>query len=284
MPADAPARGALPCARRARAVLQGALLAASLSHASAASSPGWYVGDWGHTYARYSPSAFGPERPLRELLAEEGIALSPQGGLEDARLLVIKDQRRCELWRGDRMIKAYRIQLSQRSTGTKRRRYDQRTPEGDYRICAHRPSRYHRGLWLDYPGLPDAERGLRDGIIGRAQRDAIASSIEHGACPPQNTRLGGAVILHGQQGSFTSSLRRAGRRGGRRPRAGLEPGDADPAEMRAFHDWTQGCIAFFNPDIRELFDLLPNGTPVKIVADGPLTLPPPSRAGSDRRR
>jgi len=55
--------------------------------------------------------------------------------------------------------------------------------------------------------------------------------------------------------------------------AGLEPGDADPAEIREFHDWTNGCVALFNPDIRELYEFVPDGTPVTIVANGPITTP-----------
>jgi hypothetical protein len=234
----------------------------------AAEAAGYHVGPWGQTYARYDPALFGPEKPLRAVLEEREIGLDPAGRLAGARLLVIKSARRCELWVGGEMVKAYRIQLSQNSKGTKSRRYDQRTPEGDYAICAHKPSKYHRGLWLDYPGLEDAARGVAQKRIGEAQRAGIAAALERGECPPQNTRLGGLIMLHGQQRSLTQSLRRARRAKRAGGRTDLVEGDADPGAMREYHDWTAGCIALFNPDIRELYDLLPDGTPVMIVASG----------------
>lgn len=255
---------------RLLASLAAALVASALP---AAASAGYYVGSWGQTYARYDPALFGPEKPLRAVLEERGIGLDPEGKLAGSRLLVIKSARRCELWVGDRMVKAYRIQLSQNSSGTKSRRYDQRTPEGNYAICAHKPSKYHRGLWLDYPGLADAERGVAQKRIGEAQRASIAAALERGECPPQNTRLGGLIMLHGQQRSLTHSLRHARRAKRGAGRTDLIEGDADPGSMREYHDWTAGCIALFNPDIRELYELLPDGTPVTIVASGKVTPP-----------
>jgi hypothetical protein len=250
------------------------LLLVLLAAACSAAAAGAYrVGPWGLTYARYDPTLFGPERPLALVLVQDGIAPGPDGRIEGARLLVIKEQRRCELWVGGTMVKAYRIQLSQQSSGKKSRRYDQRTPEGDYAICAHRPSKYHRGLLFSYPGIEDAERGVREKRIGEAQRAGIADALEHGECPPQGTRLGGLVMLHGQQKALTRSLRRARGKGAGAARTDLMEGDADPGSMREYHDWTAGCIAMFNPDIRELYDLLPDGTPVTIMADAPVTKP-----------
>ncbi len=241
--------------------------------ARASSPDAHYIGPWGLSYARYDPALFGPERPLREVLVGKGIPVGPGGKIEGARLLVIKEARRCELWVGETMVKAYRIQLSQRSTGTKIRRRDQRTPEGDYAICAHRPSKYHRGLWLNYPNLSDAERGKKEKRIGEAQRAAIAGALERGECPPQDTRLGGLLMLHGQQRSLTRSSHPSSRGKRSAPRTDLVEGDADPGAMREYHDWTAGCVALFNPDIRELYDLLPDGTPVEIVGSGVVTRP-----------
>ena len=241
--------------------------------ARAASPEAYFVGPWGLTYARYDPALFGPEKPLRAVLDDKEIALGPEGKVEGARLLVIKGARRCELWVGERMVKAYRIQLSQRSTGTKSRRRDQRTPEGDYAICAHRPSKYHRGLWINYPNLADAERGKKEKRIGEGQRAAIEGALGRGECPPQNTRLGGLIMLHGQQRSLTRSSHPSSRGKRSAPRTDLVEGDADPGAMREYHDWTAGCVALFNPDIRELYELLPDGTPVKIVGSGVATRP-----------
>ena len=50
--------------------------------------------------------------------------------------------------------------------------------------------------------------------------------------PPDGTRLGGDIFIHG---------------GG------------------VGEDWTLGCVALRNSDIDELFDVIPVGTPVKIL-------------------
>jgi L,D-peptidoglycan transpeptidase YkuD (ErfK/YbiS/YcfS/YnhG family) len=72
---------------------------------------------------------------------------------------------------------------------------------------------------------------LRDGLISRVQHDAIVNAIKRKAKPPQNTALGGDVYIHGNGASS---------------------------------DWTWGCVALENEDMRELFDAVNVGTPVAI--------------------
>jgi murein L,D-transpeptidase YafK len=86
-------------------------------------------------------------------------------------------------------------------------------------------------LGISYPNAEDAERGLRDGLVSRAQHDAIVKAIKGKAPPPQHTALGGDIYIHGNGASS---------------------------------DWTWGCVALENEDIRELFDAVPVGTPVTI--------------------
>ncbi len=240
--------------------------------ASRAAEPAFGIGPWGVYYAHYDPALYGPERPLATLAEELGLPVA-DGKLQGVRVLVIKDQRRLELWAGERMVKAYRIQLSQRAKGDKVKRRDLRTPEGDYAVCMRRPGKYHRGLWLNYPNLKDAERGLKARLISAAEADAIRTALDKGECPPQTTKLGGDILLHGQQGSTTSYVAKRQKKGKIPLKAGLLPGDPDPAKIRSFFDWTAGCVALFNPDVRELYEMLPDGTPVKIVADAPVTRP-----------
>ena len=126
-----------------------------------------------------------------------------------------------------------------REPGPKRRRGDQRTPEGEYRIAGRaRPSRFHRFLAIDYPSDADAERALAEGLISADERDAIASAHRQGRLPPQNTALGGWVGFHGE---------------GKRWQ-----GDLDL-------DWTEGCFALQDPAIDQLDELAPSGTPVRIL-------------------
>jgi len=235
---------------------------------SSASRPG----PWETSYAVYDPALFGPERPLTGLIEQHRLKLK-SGKLKKARLLIIKSQRRLELWVGKKMVKAYRIQLGQNPVGPKMKQGDSRTPEGEYFICEHRPSTYHRGLMISYPNVQDARRGLEAGLISQKQFDEIKAAIKEGRCPPQNTKLGGLILIHGQLSEYTADFERKQRAKSGSLRPGLEPGDANPAEIREFHDWTNGCIALFNPDIRELYDFIPDRTPVTIVANGPVTAP-----------
>jgi len=229
-------------------------------------------GAWGTTIAVYDAALYGPERPLAQIVVERHLRLE-DGKLRRAWILVNKAQRRLELWVGRHMIKAYRIQLGWRAHGPKERLGDQKTPEGRYFVCAHRRSAYYLGLLLSYPNAADARRGLDSGLIDPAQYKAILEKLDAGACPPQDTKLGGAILIHGQLPELTSEMTRKHKADPSSLRPGWQPGDADPAAMKEFQDWTDGCIALFNPDIRELYEFVADGTEVLIVANARVTKP-----------
>lgn len=235
-------------------------------------APSEKPGTWGTTIALYDPALYGPELPLSRIIADRKLRLQA-GKLRNARVLVNKAQRRLELWVGRRMVKAYRIQLGWRAHGPKERLGDQKTPEGTYFICGHRPSAYYLALWLAYPNAADARRGLEAGLIGPGEHQAIMEKLAARVCPPQDTKLGGAILLHGQFPELTASLARKHRADPSTLRAGWRPGDADPAGMREYQDWTDGCVSLFNPDIRELYEYLADGTEVLIVANAAVTTP-----------
>ncbi len=229
-------------------------------------------GPWDTTYALYNPAFFGPELPLQDLVKEYHLRLR-DGKLRDAGLLLNKAQRRLELWVKKRMVKAYRVQLGGNPVSRKTRHGDERTPEGKYFICRSAMSQYCRGLWISYPNLEDARRGLGSALIDRRLYDLIAEALKRKDCPPQDTKLGGYLLLHGQFPEHTAEAARKQKARGAAAPPGLEVGDIEPAGVREFYDWTQGCAALFNPDIRELYDLIPAGTPITIVANGQITVP-----------
>jgi murein L,D-transpeptidase YafK len=152
---------------------------------------------------------------------------------------------------------------------------DQKTPEGRYFVCGHRLSAYYLGLWLAYPNAADALRGLESGLIRSGEFETILRKLAVGVCPPQDTKLGGAILFHGQLPELTSEMVRKHKADPSTLRAGWQVGDADPATMREFQDWTDGCIALFNPDIRELYEFVADGTEVIIVANAAVTRPKP---------
>ncbi|MCK7481951.1 MAG: L,D-transpeptidase [Candidatus Moduliflexus flocculans] len=77
--------------------------------------------------------------------------------------------------------------------------------------------------------------------------------------------------MHGQPPEYAAEVAAAHRAASVPLRKGLRAGDVDPAAVREYQDWTDGCVALFNPDIRELYEFVPDGTPIRIVADGPIT-------------
>lgn len=157
---------------------------------------------------------------------------------EALRLVVKKSERRLLLYSAqgagpERLVKSYRVALGARPSGPKQDRGDGATPEGEYYVTHGNPrSRFHLSLGLSYPNLSDAERGLRRGVISREEQERIARAIGQGARPPQDTKLGGDVFVHG--GGSSS-------------------------------DWTAGCIALEDADIDELFARVPARTRVSIL-------------------
>lgn len=159
------------------------------------------------------------------------------------RLLIKKGERKLCLYvrenGKERLAKTYQIALGNNPTGSKRKQGDGATPEGDYYIThKNGRSKFYLSLGVSYPNIADADEGLRARLITKAEHRAIASAIRAGTKPPQNTRLGGDIFIHGGgAGKLFGSTR----------------------------DWTLGCVALENDEIKELFEMLPVKTPVKIV-------------------
>jgi hypothetical protein len=211
----------------------------------------------------YRPDLYGPERPLSEVVRDSSVALSEDQTLPNPRLLIEKGAYALKLYCGDRLLKTYRIQLGEHPRGAKIRRYDSRTPDGSYRICSHnRNSRYYLSLQLDYPNEADIQGAVRQRRITAGQAASLRAELAAAICPSGRTRLGGEIFIHGQLPRVTRQIRREKRK--RTARADLQPGDIDPGALREFYNWTQGCIGMTNPDIRELYRFLPDGTPVEI--------------------
>lgn len=104
--------------------------------------------------------------------------------------------------------------------GPKEREGDGKTPEGTYFICLKRESgKYGAALGISYPNEEDAQRAFIQGQIDEQARSAITCAIREGRRPPWGTKLGGEIYLHGG-GAW---------------------------------DWTAGCIALADADMKNLF-------------------------------
>lgn len=81
------------------------------------------------------------------------------------RIVIDKAQRRLRLYQGDTLLKTYVISLGPHPDGTKTRRGDGRTPEGEYIVDARNArSAFHRSLHLSYPNAADRARAAALGV------------------------------------------------------------------------------------------------------------------------
>jgi len=176
------------------------------------------------------PTFAEPSRPAREAHAQASSPL--QLPLKSPRIVVKKAERRLFLYSDNRLVRTYRIGLGLSPVGDKVRSGDHRTPEGDFYVFTkNNKSAFYLSLGISYPNVTHAGRGLRDGLITKAQYDAIVRANKAKTTPPQYTRLGGTIYIHGNG---------------------------------AGSDWTWGCVALEDEDIRELFNAITVGTPVRI--------------------
>lgn len=157
---------------------------------------------------------------------------APTPGPEELWILISKSKRRLVVLRGQKELRSFPIVLGSEPDGDKQREGDGRTPTGTFYVCQkNAKSKYYLFIGLSYPNKEDAARGVRDRLITRQQHDAIVQAIAKHRTPPWYTRLGGEIGLHGGGTAW---------------------------------DWTRGCVALDNGDMRELYALMRIGTSVTI--------------------
>jgi murein L,D-transpeptidase YafK len=146
-------------------------------------------------------------------------------------IVVFKEARAVALYDGGRLDTTggapgcWRAALaSDYPSGPKEVRGDMKTPEGWYRTSDRPTSSFYHALNVHYPGPTDAARGLKAGLITRAQHDAIVRAAAEDRMPSGDTHLGGLILLHGGGSAY---------------------------------DWTLGCVALDDADIDALRARLP---------------------------
>jgi murein L,D-transpeptidase YafK len=171
-------------------------------------------------------------QPGGQFIKDQSSNQSLEVPVESRRVLVYKTDRKLELYSNEKLLRTYRVGLGFSPVPDKIHEGDGATPEGEFYVFVKNgKSAYYLSLGLSYPNVEDAERGLRDHLITKAERDEIVAAIQKRGAPPQHTKLGGLIYIHGNG---------------------------------AAKDWTLGCIALENADIKELYDAVSVGTPVTI--------------------
>ncbi len=160
------------------------------------------------------------------------------------KLVIWKSHYTLTLYKGIRPVKTYHAVFGRGFLdGDKQRSGDKRTPEGEFYICTMNHSkRFYKFMGLSYPDAKHADIGLREKLISRGEYDSILRAQGARQQPPWDTRLGGAVGIHGRMLDGTSA-----------------------PQLYALLNWTDGCIALDNADVDELYDVVSLGTPVTIL-------------------
>lgn len=152
--------------------------------------------------------------------------------MENPRIVVKKEVRTLEVFDGEKIIRTYKIALGSAPKGDKEIEGDGKTPEGEFYIFTKNSgSKFYLSIGVSYPGIDDAKRGLEQKLITQDEHDKIVKAINEKKTPLQNTALGGEIYIHGSGNLI---------------------------------DWTAGCIALTNKDMKELFDSIPVKTPITI--------------------
>jgi murein L,D-transpeptidase YafK len=159
-----------------------------------------------------------------------GVNLFSQTRIDKPHIVVYKKARKLELYSDKQLVRTYRVGLGFSPVADKQREGDGATPEGEFYVFVkNNKSAYYLSLGISYPNVEDADRGLRDGLINETEHAAILDAIRKKKAPPQYTKLGGLIYIHGNGSS---------------------------------KDWTWGCVALENNEMKELYDVVTVGTPV----------------------
>lgn len=151
----------------------------------------------------------------------------------DALVVVYKADRRVGLYQDGQLAGCWRAALaSGYPPGHKQRQGDLKTPEGWYRTSDKPWSSFYGAIAVHYPRVEDAEAGLAAGLVDAATVESIRSAHARGDKPPQQTRLGGEILLHGGGSLF---------------------------------DWTLGCVALEDEDLDDLRAQLPAGMKTDVL-------------------
>lgn len=174
------------------------------------------------------------DTPLSLLIKRKNLSLP----LKNVKIIVAKSKRKLFVYSGNEILKSYNIGLGPKPNGFKVMLNDGKTPEGTYYINQKMenglPARLgSRWIRISYPNYDDAVRGLKLKLVDEQTVRAVSEAMRKRGVPPQETKLGGGIGLHG---------------GG-------------PTPMKNF---TRGCIGLTNKDISEIYPYIGIGTLVVI--------------------
>lgn len=144
------------------------------------------------------------------------------------------------IMQGDTKLKLFEnIAIGSNGPTLVKQRDDQTTPLGEFTITEIRRSqRFELFMEFNYPNLDHTERAFAENRIDASVYKALRYNLDRGKPPSQSTPLGGQLGIHG-----------------------LGKGDQLVHESV---NWTDGCIALTNEQLKELAGWVAVGTRVVV--------------------
>ena len=140
-------------------------------------------------------------------------------------IVVEKSKYELSLYDNNGWYATYPVVFGNKDLKDKMREGDRETPEGSFTIISKKVhEKWDRFLMLDYPTQESYKK-----FNERKAKGLI----------PKNATIGGGVGIHGTWPKEDYAIDR-------------------------YDNWTQGCISMKNPDVEELYNLVPVGTKVVI--------------------
>ncbi len=132
-----------------------------------------------------------------------------------------------------------RVAFGAAGVGTKHRSGDDVTPRGSFVVqWVNERGKFGPFIGLSFPNEAYAEQGLKERVISPAQYRAITQAITAHEKPPQDTKLGGLIGIHGVGAGSLAIHHRV--------------------------NWTSGCVALDNQQIKRLLPFVRVGMIVEI--------------------
>lgn len=160
--------------------------------------------------------------------------------MPDPWILVDTKSHTLSVLRGGQLLHQFdNVSIGRGGFSIDRMRGDGTTPLGTFRIDRiHPSSRFHVFFGIDFPRPEHARRAFDAGRIDAQDYERIVAAFEENEPPPQDTPLGGQLGIHG-----------------------LGAGDL---KVHDAFNWTEGCIALTNEQIRRLSRWIRVGTRVEV--------------------
>lgn len=157
-------------------------------------------------------------------------------------VVISRSSQELKIMNGEQIIKQFHIAYGKGGKGAKRIMGDKKTPLGVYKIINFKGnSQFHYFMQIDYPNLLDAWYGYKNKVISAAEFKYISTAIKNDNIPPQDTKLGGFIGIHG-----------------------IGETNKEKLTIHEAINWTQGCIAMTNEEINLLRKYVGIGTRVTI--------------------